>query len=68
MNQMELREFNSRPMETTVIIFCKGCAYFKPFKDAQGYGECQSNHTFDGAFRETDYCSYAKEKTRESNS
>ena len=44
------------------FIFCKDCKYFKPFKDAAGYGTCQSNHTFDGAFRGTDYCSYAKAK------
>lgn len=47
------------------FIFCKDCKFFKKFKDAEGYGSCQSNHTFDGAFRETDYCSYAKPKTRE---
>ena len=47
---------------TRIIVNCKECDYFKPFKDAKGYGECRSKHTFDGAFRETDFCSYAKFK------
>lgn len=47
------------------VVLCKDCLYFKPFKDATGYGNCQSNHTFDGAFRESDFCSYAKEKKPE---
>lgn len=45
-----------------VLPTCKTCKYYIPFNDASGYGNCQANHTFSGAFKETDYCSYAKEK------
>lgn len=45
-----------------IVTHCKDCRYYIPFKDAQGYGSCQANHTFDGAFRDVDYCSYAKKK------
>ena len=45
-----------------VLVQCKDCVYYIPYKDATGYGRCQSNHTFDGAFRDCDYCSYAKPK------
>lgn len=49
------------------IVHCSDCEYFKQFKDAKGYGECRSKHTFDGAFKSSDYCSYGKLKTRESS-
>ena len=49
---------------TPYIVECKDCVYFKSYKDASGYGSCQSKHTFDGAFRETDYCSYGQKKTK----
>lgn len=44
------------------IVKCKDCVYYIPYKDAIGYGKCQSNHTFNGAFRDEDFCSYAKSK------
>lgn len=44
------------------LVCCNECLYFRPYKDAPGYGSCISRHTFDGAFRECDYCSYAKRK------
>lgn len=47
---------------SATVISCKDCKYYIPYKDASGYGCCQSNHTFDGAFRGTDFCSYAKPK------
>lgn len=60
---VEIKRDKKTGMEMKVVLLnCKDCNYFKPFRDARGYGECQSNHTFDGAFRETDYCSYAKPK------
>lgn len=49
-------------MREEKIIFCKDCKYFKPFNDVNEYGTCQSKHTFDGAFKATDYCSYACQK------
>ena len=45
-----------------MVICCGECKYFKPFRDASGYGECMSKHTFDGAFRKTDFCSNAVPK------
>lgn len=45
-----------------VVVTCGRCKYFKRFNDIPEYGTCQSKHTFDGAFRESDYCSYGKEK------
>lgn len=60
---LEFEEMPSGGQKVKRFIFCcKECQYFKPYKDASGYGTCQSKHTFDGAFRETDYCSYAKPK------
>jgi len=47
---------------SATVVPCKECQYYIPYKDATGYGRCQSNHTFDGAFRDCDYCSYAKPK------
>lgn len=49
--------------EEKTVTYCKDCKYFKPFKEAPEYGNCQSNHTFDGAFKATDYCSYAQRKS-----
>lgn len=62
MSDEELTKNLIRDLCGPTVIFCKDCKYYKPFKNADGYGECQSNHTFDGAFRDNDYCSYAKQK------
>jgi len=48
--------------ETDDVVRCHDCLYFRPYKDAPQYGSCVSRHTFDGAFRDTDYCSYAQDK------
>lgn len=55
-------EASFEPLET--IIHCQDCLYFKAYKDAPQYGSCISRHTFDGAFRDIDYCSYAKERAK----
>lgn len=47
------------------LVTCDKCKYYQPFdKNAKGYGKCIANHTFDGAFRDNDFCSYgiAKDK------
>ena len=56
-----LNDYNNDETEPA-IIHCSECRYFRPYNDAKGYGRCMSNHTFDGAFRDIDYCSYAKKK------
>ena len=45
-----------------IVVPCGKCKYFKRFDKDSPYGNCISKHTFDGAFREDDYCSYGKEK------
>ena len=60
--KFENRELFQAVKFANEIVRCKECKYFRQFKDASGNGSCQSNHTFDGAFRETDFCSYGQRK------